>query len=328
MRPLLKTLTPILLALIGLAMLALLVGPLIVPIPPIQGVVPPQQLADPDSRFVEINGMDVHYKTAGQGEPALILLHGFGASIFSWREVYFPLSADHRVLAYDRPAFGLTERPTEWSGESPYSTQAQVNLLYDLMDAQGISQAVLVGNSAGGTVAMLAALDEARAAGRILALILVDPAVYTGGGTPSWIRPLFDTPQMRRVGPLLARNISSAGLDILNTAFHDPSKITPDIVAGYTKPLKAENWDIGLWELTRSSRPSGLAERLEDFRLPILVITGDDDRIVPTAESIRLAGELPDAELVVIPACGHVPQEECPAEFLLAVEQFLASLNP
>lgn len=328
MRRLLRNLARILLALLALALLALLVGPFIVPIPPLEGVVPPQQLADPDSQFVEINGMAVHYKTRGAGEPTLVLLHGFGASLFSWREVYAPLSAERRVLAYDRPAFGLTERPTDWNGESPYSTQSQVDLLYDLMDAAGVGPAVLVGNSAGGTIAMLAALDEARAAGRIRALILVDPAVYTGGGTPAWARPLFDTPQMRRLGPLLARQISSAGLEILNTAYHDPTKITPEIIAGYTKPLQAENWDRGLWELTRSSRPSGLAESLGALRLPILVITGDDDRIVPTAESIRLAGELPDAKLVVIPACGHVPQEECPQAFLQAVNQFLATLSP
>ncbi|MDW8270309.1 MAG: alpha/beta hydrolase, partial [Anaerolineae bacterium] len=66
--------------------------------------------------------------------------------------------------------------------------------------------------------------------------------------------------------------------------------------------------------------------RLAELTLPVLVITGDDDRLVPTADSIRLAEELPQATLVVIPACGHVPQEECPEATLKAMRAFLAEL--
>ena len=91
----------------------------------------------------------------GQGEPVLILLHGFGASEFSWREVMEPLSTYGRVIAYDRPAFGLTERPMEgnWTGTNPYSVQGNVELLDGLMDELGVDKAILVGNSAGGGVA-------------------------------------------------------------------------------------------------------------------------------------------------------------------------------
>ena len=68
-------------------------------------------MADPDSRFIELNGLNVHYKQAGSGEPLIVLLHGFSASTFSWREVMQPLAAFGTVVAYDRPGFGLTERP-------------------------------------------------------------------------------------------------------------------------------------------------------------------------------------------------------------------------
>ena len=94
----------------------------------------------------------------------------------------------------------------------------------------------------------------------------------------------------------------------------------------YKKPLQAENWDRALWEFTLASRPGGLAKRLGELNLPTLVISGDDDRIVPTEDSIRLAGELPKAELVVIPDAGHVPHEERPDQFLQAVKAFLDSL--
>ena len=91
--------------------------------------------------------------------------------------------------------------------------------------------------------------------------------------------------------------------------------------------MQTENWDRALWELTQASQPLNLDQRLEDLGVPVLVVTGDDDRIVPTEQSLRLAGEIPGAELAVIPACGHVPQEECPTAFLTAVEDFLARLG-
>ena len=158
---------------------------------------------------------------------------------------------------------------------------------------------------------------------RIERLILVDPAVYAGGGAPAWIRPLFQTPQMDHLGPLLARQLQAQGTEFIRTAWHDPDKITPDIFAGYEKPLQVHDWDRALWELTVSSAESGLAPRLKEFTMPVLVITGDDDRIVPTEQSLRLAKEIPNAELVVIPQCGHLPHEEKPAEFMQAVTEFI-----
>lgn len=315
-----------LLIFLAVILILLLVGPFLIPISPLTGAQPIEALADPDSRFVEVDGVAVHYKQMGQGEPALILLHGFGASTFSWREVMRPLSESYTVVAFDRPAFGLTERPLpgEWEGRSPYSPEAQVDLLFGLMDALGIEKAVLVGNSAGGTVSLNAALANPE---RVQGLVLVDAAVYGTGGSPAWVRPLLQTPQMDRLGPLFVRSISTRGMDLLTTAWHDPEAITPEINAGYRKPLQAENWDVGLWQLTKTSRASDMADRLGELQMPVLVVTGDDDRIVPTDESIRLAGEISGAELVVFENCGHVPQEECPGVFLGAVKPFLQRLD-
>jgi pimeloyl-ACP methyl ester carboxylesterase len=311
---------------IGALLVVILIGPLLVPIPPLEGTVPPEQLADPDSRFVEVNGLSVHYKLAGAGEPVFLLLHGFGASVFSWREVMAPLAEHGTVIAFDRPAFGLTERPLpgEWEGENPYSPQAQVALAVGLLDALGFSRAIWVGNSAGGTLATLAALEQPE---RVEALVLVDAAIYTGGGSPVWTRWLFNTPQMEHLGPLIARRIQTWGEDFARSAWHDPTKITPEIWAGYKQPLQVEHWDRALWELTRASQPLALPARLGELTLPVLVITGDDDRIVPTEQSLRLGAELPNARLVVIPACGHVPHEECPEPFLTAVEAWVTTLN-
>jgi pimeloyl-ACP methyl ester carboxylesterase len=302
----------------------LLVVPLLIPVPPLKRTLPAEQIAGPDSRFLEVNGLKVHYKTTGQGEPALILLHGFAASTFSWHAVMVPLSHNYQVVAFDRPAFGLTERPISWSGENPYSPEFQPKLTMGLIDQLGINKAILVGNSAGGAVAVLTAL---RYPERVQALILVDPAIYINSGGPGWLRLLAWTPQMQHIGPLIARQIQSWGRNLAEMAWHDPSKITAEDWAVYTRPTQVENWDKALWYLTAASQDLRLEEQLEKLHLPILVITGDDDRIVPTEQSIRLASELPNAKLVVISDCGHLPQEERPQAFLEAVDSFLNDLQ-
>ena len=314
----------ILLGVIAFLLVLLLAGPFLVPVPPLEGALPPQALADPDSQFIEINGLKVHVKVMGQGEPVFVLLHGFGASLYSWQPVMEQFSQLGTVIAFDRPAFGLTERPLTWTGTNPYTPQAQVELVLGLLDHFNVQQAILVGNSAGGTVAMQVALEYPA---RVSAMILVDPAVFTGGGAPSWIRPLLGTPQLRHLGPLIARQIQQRGPQLIELAWHDPSRLSPETLELYQKPLQVENWDKALWEFTLASRASGLSDRLAEFTLPVLVITGDDDRIVPTADSIRLAGELPDASLVVIPQAGHVPHEERPDLFMQAVYEFVVSLR-
>ncbi len=312
------------LAALALVVLAL---PMLIPLPPLEDTQPAAELAEVDSRFVNVNGLQVHYKESGEGQPVVILLHGFGASVFSWREVLDPLGEGARVIAYDRPAFGLTQRPMpgEWSGESPYSLESQVSLLTGLMDALGVEKAVLVGNSAGGTVALQTALSAPQ---RVAGLVLVDAAVYSEGSRFGRMGPLLNSPQLNRWGPVFARSIAGEPGDVfIRSAWHDPSRLTPEILEGYRKPLRAENWDRALWELTKASGTHVLAGRLGELNLPVLVVTGDDDQIVPTAGGLGLAEEIPGAGLAVFPACGHVPQEECPRAFLEAVQPFVDSLG-
>ena len=280
----------------------LLIAPLLYPVAPLTGTVPERELADPDSRFVEVNGVTVHYKERGQGEPVFILLHGFGASEFSWREVMEPLSRSGRVIAYDRPAFGLTERPLDgnWTGTNPYSVQGNVELLDGLMNELGVDKAILVGNSAGGEVAAAYALEHPE---RVQGLVLVDPAVGKGNRGPfsQWAVSLMASPQIRHIAPLLVRTIAGdMGNDTIRMAWHDPSRIEPEVYEGYRRPLKADNWDKALYEFTIAGNPVDNSERLADLKIPVLVVTGDDDRIVPTVQSIQLSREIPGAELASI----------------------------
>ncbi len=304
----------------------ILMVPLLIALPPLPDLAPVEELTDPDSQFIEINGLKVHYKQAGSSGPALVLLHGFGASVYSWHAVMQPLAAANTVIAYDRPAFGLTSRPLpgDWTGSNPYTMDAQVDLLVALLDAKGIHQAILVGNSAGGTVAVSAALKVPQ---RVRALILVDAAVYSGGGFPTWSRSLMGTPQGRWFGTLIARQIQNRGMDLLRVAWHNPELIPQETITGYRKPLRMANWDRALWELSLAQQPAQLASRLSELNLPVLVITGDDDRIVPTQQSLRLAREIPGAQLDLLQFCGHVPQEECPETFLTSVNSFLSVIQ-
>ncbi len=316
-----RTILAIFVALITLAALV----PFLIPIPSLTDTLPSKQLADPDSIFIDVNGLEVHIKKTTNGEPVIILLHGFGASLFSWREVMHPLAELGTVIAYDRPAFGLTERPLNWEGEiNPYSPDAQVEILIGLMDALNINKAILVGNSAGGTVSIQTALNYPE---RVEALILVDAAVYQTGGSPRWLVLIQNTPQMDRLGPLFVRSIAKDGNAAIERAWHNPNLITPEIFEGYRLPLQAENWDIALWELNKTTSHRNLEETVKDILIPVLVLSGDDDRIIPPQLSKRLAEDIPGAELVVFNDCGHLPQEECPEEFLTAIIEFINGLT-
>lgn len=301
-------------------LLAALIVPFMVPVPPLDTVAA-RALADADSRFVEVGALEVHYKTAGDPEaaPVFILLHGFGASVFSWQALMPHLSAHSYAVAFDRPAFGLTARPLpgEWRGQNPYSPEAQVALTIGLMDTLGIEQAVLIGNSAGGTIAVQTALAHPQ---RVSGLVLINAAIYQGGGAPAWVRPLLHTPQLNRLGPLLMRQIAEEpGLAFIRNAWSDPERISEETLAGYRRPLQAHNWDKALWELTKASRRPNFGQQLARLTMPALVIAGQDDRIVPPNLSERLADELPNAQLVVLEGCGHLPQEECPEAVAAAI---------
>ena len=308
--------------------LLILVVPLLWPVPPLEDTFPPERLADEDSRFVEVGDVTLHYKTwgidadeTGADTPvAFVLLHGFGASTFSWESVAPRLSETLPVLAFDRPGFGLTERPLEWEGPHPYSPETQADLTVELMDRLGIGKAILVGHSAGGTVAALVATRHPE---RVEAVILEDPAIYAGG-PPRFLTPLFRTPQLMRMGPLLVRGLGGeAGDRFIRSAWYDPSAIPEKTFDGYRVPLQAQDWDTALWLLTVAPRPRDVPGIVATIEAPTLFITGSDDTIVPPQDTARAADLVEGSYLVTIERTGHIPHEERPDRFFEAVIGFL-----
>ena len=310
----------------GLGLLALLlIGPFLVPVNT-SGTLTKEQAAEElwggSSQWVELAGHEVHYVEAGDpdSERLIVLLHGFGASAYSYKDVLEPLAELGHVIAYDRAAFGFTERPTTWD-LNPYGAQAQLQVLDELIARFGANKEVyVVGHSAGGNLAAAYTIDNQD---KLAASVLFAPAVLSSGGGPSWLNWIFDIPQINHIGPLLVSSIATSGLDLLYRSYDDPDSVTEQTLAGYTQPLKVTGWEKAFWEFNKAPRNTGAGERLAEIRIPTLVITGDNDLVVATADSVTVAGIIPGAELVVIPQTGHLPNEESPAEFAKAVVDFI-----
>lgn len=335
---------------LGLLLATVVLGPLVVPLAPLAGTVDARDLAWPGSAWTPAAGLDVHVEAVVDGAPVAdlaalpadpgvptVLLHGFGANTRSWGATLpwigdDPDAAGDVALAYDRPGFGLTERPLGPfpAGANPYGPEAQVATALALLDRLGAERGVLVGHSAGGAIALQTALDHPE---RVAALVLVAPAVYRGGGAPAWSRPLLRTPQLERIGPVLMRQLGgSTGDDFLRGSWADPARMTDATFEAYRRPLRAHDWDRALWELVKASEEPALVPRLAEVAVPVLVVHGVQDTIVPVDASRDLVAALANvpggAWLVELEGCGHLPHEECPEAFQAAVASWWADRAP
>ena len=305
--------------------LAALLGPLMIPVTS-SGFLTHTEVAGKDGTFFKWQGIDIHYRltaaTASCLAPGnlIVLIHGFGASTFSWLPVETKFSPCDSVISYDRPAFGLTERPLSWSGLNPYSMKAQQSILGEVVKQFANDRPVkLIGHSAGGQVAAQFALDNPTL---VSALVLEAPAILnsTPGADLAWLTYI---PQLNHLGPLLVSSIASSGMDLLTESYHDQNKLSAEIIAGYRLPLTVKNWEFAFWEFSRADRSSDVAARLNEFQMPVMIITGDDDRVVETALTRKLAAKMPQARFVEVANSGHLIHEEDPEEFLAPVLAFL-----
>ena len=282
--------------------------------------------SSPDRHFIEVNGFKVHYRMAGTGKPLVVLLHGSFLSLRSWRFVFDKLSENVTVLAFDRPAFGFTSRPLPSTATGvSYTPEAQSDLVIALIKKMGFSKAVLVGNSTGGTLALLTALRYPQ---HVEGVVLAGAMIYSGYATSEV--PAFMKPAMKSMTPFFSRLMKFLITRLydrnIRGFWYNKERLSDDVLAAFRSDLMIGDWSRAFWELFLETHHLRLDERLKTMSLPSLVITGEQDLTVKTAESIRLARELPCAELVIVPDCGHLPHEEQPEAFLLAVKKFLNSV--
>jgi pimeloyl-ACP methyl ester carboxylesterase len=269
----------------------------------------------------EYRGISIHYEEQGQGQP-LILLHGYGASTYSWRHVLPYFSRSYRVIAIDLKGFGLSDKPTD----SDYSVPEQSRMVYEFIRIHRLENVILAGHSLGGAVSLLTCLMQSdQGAHAISKLILIDTASYKQD------LPLFISILTVPIINELSLSLTSSNFKsrmILRKAFFDPSKITNEMVTTYGANLSLPGASQALIKTAKQMVPSNLdeiSERYKSIDIPVLLIWGEKDEIVPLEVGRKLAGNIRNSRLVVVPNCGHVPQEECPNQAIEAMEKFLSA---
>ena len=272
--------------------------------------------------FEVLGGIKHHvWRIPSNADRLIILLHGFGASCFSWTPVLSALAEHGEVFAYDRPAFGFTERVDD---SSVYAFDFQLKVLGLIIERHAKGRpVVLIGHSAGGQIAAEFALNNPS---MIRALVLEDPAILLPGGPPDSVAKLLRGRAFHGLGTALIKNFGKVGDKILNDAWFDRAKLTPETWDGYHAPMSDPLWPPAFWRFATAPRNPSVAGRLSELDAPTLVLTGDHDKIVAPKHSVEVARQLPNARLTVIENCGHIPHEETPNEFLTAVGDFLSEL--
>jgi len=295
------------------------------------------------------SGVDVNYVMAGEppdavSKPVAVLLHGFGGSVFSFRNIVGPAShaLDACAIAFDRPAFGSTSRPVPAScgtwresrdGRNPYTLSSAVDITFAIADALTPgSPLVLIGHSAGAEVAVAAALAKPD---RIAGLVLIAPAVAMGdtpGSSSRLLKLASSLPCAGALGAGALRLITPRLSSALDSMWYDKSTLTQETIDGYAAPFQSsvKDWSRALWEFTVArfhTADAPVMKSLTRIRVPCLVIAGAHDSVVPAAHAEAVANRIPHATLFTILEAGHLPHEEREHETLEVILPFLAQVS-
>lgn len=296
----------------GLLALAALIAPYLIPLPPTR-YADTTPLAGPEGRFITVAGTRTYIREAGPvAGPAVVLVHGFGASTFSWRETIPALAeAGFRVLALDLRGFGLADK----TFEADYSHPAQADFVMAVMSAVGIERAVLVGHSMGGNVIAHAALRHPQ---RVTGLVFVAGAVSLGAPPAFSPAVLLNVPPVRQwARVLLTRALTPDQVaETQLSAYAVKDVVTPAVREGYLNVLTVRDWDLALLGVVRDSAANGLTQPLSAITAPVMIVWGEQDSWVPLdPRGLALRQAFPSARWVTYPGIGHLPQEEAPAQF-------------
>jgi pimeloyl-ACP methyl ester carboxylesterase len=253
------------------------------------------RLAGVQSAFVQAGPYRLHYLEAGSGPP-VVLVHGLASSaLLDWGRLMAPLGRRFRVVAPDLVGFGESERPAD----ADYSIPMQVEAVRRFMTAVGIEKARVVGISMGGWIVSRLAAESPE---RVERLVVVSGAGLRPDRGPIPVEALFphDEDGVRRLVATVRHK--APGI---------PSFVARDILAFRLR----EDWVIRRTVLSMHRGRDWLNGTLGRADMPVLVIWGRQDRLIPVAYGRALAAEFPRAHLVVLDGCGHVPMADCPEAF-------------
>jgi pimeloyl-ACP methyl ester carboxylesterase len=278
------------------------------------------------SRYVDLpSGVRMHYRDQGQG-PILVLIHGFSASLHTWEPWVERLATgedrinDYRVISIDLPGHGLTSAPEGYEA----SIDAYRDVVAEFVQSQNLQRFALAGSSMGGNVAWEYALAHPE---QVEALILVDASGWQETRAEfADDPPAFKLLRNPVLGPLV-RDLDSTRLirGGLEASFGDPALVDDAMVTRYAEMARAPGHRDILLQMTLGFRSRNFAtpERLMPLRMPVLVLSGDQDRIVPVDHARQFNQAITGSELVLFEGIGHIPQEEAADDSAMAVHEFL-----
>ena len=278
-----------------------------------------------EPRTVTLHGRPVSYVKAGSG-PLLLLIHGIAGSVENWQEVIEPLAQRHTVVAPSLPGHGRSA-----PGAGDYSLGALAAGLRDLLVALGYERATLVGHSLGGGIAMQFAYQFPEITER-LALVssgglgpevsaVLRAAALPGAGLFIGVTATLGS----TVGSQVARGLAVVGLrptiDVAEVARGYASLADHDRRVAFLSTLRGV---VG----TGGQRVSARDRFYLAEGMPVLIIWGARDRIVPVRHGEEAHAAIPGSRLEVFDNVGHLPQLEAPGRFITALEQFIGDTEP
>ncbi|WP_438801033.1 alpha/beta fold hydrolase [Bacillus pumilus] len=248
-------------------------------------------------------GLDIYYEHyPNQGKKTLILIHGLFSSTFSYRKLIPLLKQDFNLIAIDLPPFGQSEK----SNTFIYSYRNMAKIIIELAGHLQIQHAILVGHSMGGQIALYAASERPD---------LFEKAVLlcSSGYLNKSKRLLVYSTYIPYFYLYLKRKLLKQGImKNLTAVVHDHSIIDQEMVDGYLKPFSDDQIFRGIFRLIRHREGDLTSDVLKKMETPVLLIWGEEDRIVPIQIGERLNKDLPNSTLHALKKTGHLVPEENP----------------
>lgn len=267
-----------------------------------------------ESHFVDVNGLNLHYVEAGAGE-AVLLLHGWPTSAYLWRNIMPEIAKTRRAIALDLPGFGKSAKPLDAS----YSFRFYTETIAAFLEQLEISELNLVVHDLGGPLGLLWAVQNPQA---VLRLVLLNTLVYP---QLSWAARLF---VISTYIPFVKTRLSSPRGIKGAMRLGMTTRLDNEDVQAYQAPFQDSDSQKVLLKTVQRLSPKGLkeiAEKLPDFKIPVALIYGEQDRILlDVAKTMaRVKGDLPQAEVTTLPDAGHFLQEDEPETLSQRIAEFL-----